>query len=105
MSRISENDIIRDIDESLKVWAEVVDLTFVRVAPGEDATLVFSFVPTSHGDGYDFDGPGNVLAHAFYPGDNFYSGSVHFEDRETWTVRFANCKCKPNSQSREIFRK
>jgi Matrixin/Putative peptidoglycan binding domain len=63
-------------------WAAVTPLTFTEVTSGEDITI--RFVTGDHGDGNPFDGPGNVLAHAWYPADPL-SGDTHFDEDEEWT--------------------
>lgn len=60
-------------------WAAVAGLSFSQVSSG--GNIVIGFHQGDHGDGYPFDGAGNVLAHAFYPS----TGATHFDEAETWS--------------------
>nr|XP_045748714.1 stromelysin-1-like [Mirounga angustirostris] len=71
------------IEEALNVWKEVTPLTFSRTDEGE-ADIKISFAVRDHGDFNPFDGPGNVLGHAYPPGPGIY-GDAHFDDDELWT--------------------
>ncbi|XP_005378044.1 PREDICTED: stromelysin-1 [Chinchilla lanigera] len=71
------------IEKALKVWEEVTPLTFSRIHEGE-ADVMISFAVREHGDFIPFDGPGNVLAHAYAPGPGV-NGDAHFDDDELWT--------------------
>ena len=57
---------------------------------------VLIFPLGAHGDDQDFDGPGQVLAHAFYPN---HGGDIHFDDHEAWIVSSANS----NSNSKMLL--
>ena len=42
---------------------------------------------TSHSLRYPFDGPGNTLAHAYYPYQfDSYGGDIHFDNDENWFI-------------------
>ncbi|XP_039227561.1 matrix metalloproteinase-2 isoform X2 [Drosophila yakuba] len=70
------------VDSALRVWEYNSKLTFRQVY-SDQADIQILFARRQHGDGYKFDGPGQVLAHAFYPGEG-RGGDAHFDADETW---------------------
>ncbi|KRZ14720.1 Matrix metalloproteinase-16 [Trichinella zimbabwensis] len=73
----------RSIYDALSVWSEVSALKFTETQD-DYADLVVEFHSGEHGDGYPFDGPNIVLAHAFFPGA-LRGGDVHFDNDERWS--------------------
>jgi hypothetical protein len=72
------------LTSAFQVWSDVTLLTFDEVQTGHSDISV-EFSSGHHLDGYPFDGPGNVVAHAFFPGEE-QGGDVHFDADESWTV-------------------
>jgi acylphosphatase len=74
------------INGSFSRWAAVAPLTFTEVTGASDIRI--GWYTGDHGDGSAFDGPSNILAHAFYPPPNGgdIAGDMHFDDAETWSV-------------------
>lgn len=71
------------IGKALGLWTNATSLRFAEVFNGP-ADLRLFFASKDHEDGYAFDGPGNVLAHAFLP-NTAKQGEIHFDDDETWS--------------------
>ncbi|XP_006887408.1 PREDICTED: stromelysin-1 [Elephantulus edwardii] len=80
---LSRDAIDSAIERALKVWEEVTPLTFSRIYRGE-ADIMITFAIREHGDFIPFDGPGQVLAHAYAPGPGI-NGDAHFDDDELWS--------------------
>ncbi|XP_077051796.1 matrix metallopeptidase 30 [Siphateles boraxobius] len=80
---------VAEVDDSirraLQVWADVTPLRFTRIYSGT-ADIMISFATRNHGDGYQFDGPQGVLAHAFAPSSGI-GGDAHFDDDEIFSFR------------------
>jgi len=74
------------LQNAFRTWALVSPLSFHEKSTSGDIEI--RFVSGDHGDGYPFDGVGNVLAHGFYPppGGGGFAGDLHFDDAETWTT-------------------
>ncbi len=70
------------VQAAMDTWSGVAPLDFVRQFSATGADVDWSWQIGDHGDGDPFDGPGTVLAHAFYPTD----GRVHFDDAESWAT-------------------
>ncbi|XP_065548746.1 stromelysin-3 isoform X1 [Lathamus discolor] len=82
--QLVKSKVRRTIEEALKVWSDVTPLTFTEVQEGR-ADIVIDFTRYWHGDNLPFDGPGGILAHAFFP-KTHREGDVHFDYDETWTI-------------------
>lgn len=66
------------------VWSRYSGLQFERVFQ-PDADIIVAFGSGYHGDYFPFDGPGSILAHAFFPYEmSSLGGDIHFDSDENW---------------------
>ncbi|CAK9820460.1 Matrix metalloproteinase-24 [Anthophora plagiata] len=77
-----------ELSRALDLWARNSKLVFQEVNSDRADILVF-FHRGYHGDGYPFDGKGQILAHAFFPGRD-RGGDVHFDEEEIWLLQDDN---------------
>ncbi|ELW72600.1 Stromelysin-3 [Tupaia chinensis] len=82
--QLVREQVRQTVAEALRVWSEVTPLTFTEVHEGR-ADIMIDFTRYWHGDNLPFDGPGGILAHAFFP-KTHREGDVHFDYDETWTI-------------------
>ncbi|XP_052863601.1 matrix metalloproteinase-2-like [Anopheles cruzii] len=83
-SKVGEESVARFMAKAFGEWSKYSNLRFVRVYD-PSADIIVGFGSGHHGDNYPFDGPGNILAHAFYPYEmNAYGGDIHFDEDENW---------------------
>ncbi|XP_053692504.1 matrix metalloproteinase-2-like [Sabethes cyaneus] len=83
-SKVGEDSVAKFMQKAFDEWAKYSNLRFVRVYD-PSADIIVGFGSGHHGDNYPFDGPGNILAHAFYPYEmNAYGGDIHFDEDENW---------------------
>ncbi|KAI1882442.1 hypothetical protein AGOR_G00250770 [Albula goreensis] len=82
--QMSQEKVRSILREASQVWSDVTPLTFTEVTHGR-ADIIIDFTRYWHGDSLPFDGPGGILAHAFFPRTH-REGDIHFDYDETWTV-------------------
>ncbi|XP_057382313.1 stromelysin-3 isoform X4 [Balaenoptera acutorostrata] len=82
--QLVREQVRQTVAEALQVWSDVTPLTFTEVHEGH-ADIIIDFTRYWHGDNLPFDGPGGILAHAFFP-KTHREGDVHFDYDETWTI-------------------
>ncbi|KAK5870678.1 hypothetical protein PBY51_003604 [Eleginops maclovinus] len=82
--QIGEEKVRRVFQEALKIWSDVTPLTFTEIHSGK-ADIRIDFTRYWHGDNLPFDGPGGILAHAFFP-KTHRQGDIHFDYDESWTL-------------------
>jgi len=85
------NDLASNADRQIvrsafDAWANVSHLRFAEVQPNQNPNFRIAWRSGNHGDGNSFDGPGNTLAHAFFPPPcgGPYAGDLHFDEDERW---------------------
>ncbi|CAG9819280.1 unnamed protein product [Phaedon cochleariae] len=82
--KLGEETVARNIQRALDTWGGYGRLNFRRsLTP--DADIIVAFGRGYHGDVYPFDGPGFILAHAFFPYEqDGLGGDIHFDEDEKW---------------------
>ena len=77
----SEGDVV--VFRLWQIWEDASPLRFIQKKGGL-VDIEVKFDTGDHGDGEPFDGPGKVLAHAYFPQ---FGGDTHFDDAEYWSSR------------------
>ncbi|KAH7687928.1 Protein H36L18.1, partial [Aphelenchoides avenae] len=81
-SWLPASTVRKTIRKAFQVWEDGSTLRF-EYRPRGPVNIEIFFETGDHGDGQPFDGPGDVLAHTFFPR---FGGDIHFDDDEPWTV-------------------
>jgi len=76
---------------ALATWSSTTNIDFLEVSSADHPVVTFGWFSGNHGDGSSFDGPGRILAHAFYPPPcgGSHAGKCHYDEAETWTLGLA----------------
>jgi len=84
-SGLSRGEVDRETIKAFNMWQEVSGMRFSERSSGP-VDIEILFARGEHGDRNRFNGPGGVLAHAYFPGFGAISGDAHFDDAENWSV-------------------
>jgi len=81
-TNLTRSQVDRDVRKAFNMWSQASGLKFVSKKFGS-VDIEIRFENYYHGDEDAFDGPGGVVAHAFFPE---FGGDAHFDNGENWTV-------------------
>lgn len=83
-------DARQQIGKAFKEWDRHMPNNRLVESNAPKADIMVSFQKLNHNDGFPFEGPGKVLAHAFFPVANSgkLAGDVHFDEGEKWGEKF-----------------
>lgn len=70
---------------SMEKWSKTSLISFYETSNKNNADMIIKFLRGDHNDGSNFDGPGQILAHAFYPMSE-HGGNIHFDLDEKWSI-------------------
>jgi len=79
---LTKREVEDDVSKAFGMWASASGLTFMK-SNAKNVHIEIRFENYYHGDEDSFDGPGGVVAHAFFPE---FGGDAHFDNGEHWTV-------------------
>lgn len=89
--------------QAFDLWSKYSGLRFQRVFQS-DADIIVAFGSGYHGDAVPFDGPGSILAHAFFPYEmTNFGGDIHFDNDENWKENAANLAKGEKSRAFILF--
>ncbi|KAG1714679.1 Matrix metalloproteinase-16 [Nymphon striatum] len=99
-SGLDQHEARAQFKKALEIWSKHSKLTFREMNRMDrmDADIVISFYQGNHNDGHPFDGRGNILAHAFFPGKG-REGDAHFDSNEVWVPH----EPKPDTDEVSLF--
>ncbi len=79
-----------EVVRALATWSEAAAISWAPAgSAAQGRTVDILWGRGAHGDQEPFDGPGQVLAHAFFPtpvNAEPIAGDIHFDDDETWQI-------------------
>ena len=78
--------VTKELKRAFKVWSDYSGLDFIESDDYYGSDIIIAFGRYAHGDSFPFDGPGMVLAHAYYPYElGAFGGDIHFDEDENWS--------------------
>jgi len=81
---LTRSEVDVDVRKAFKMWSDASGLRFVnKQFSAAPVDIEIRFENYYHGDEDSFDGPGGVVAHAFFPE---FGGDAHFDNGENWTI-------------------